>query len=143
MKDKKKLSRLFQQAGCTLFDLNNKSDRIKVADLPRDVVFDIFPDSKKRCEFLCEIAFQEKATCFSKLLTTFQDDEEEMISIIDGLRKDEKHARNYDCNNPYSTVPDMDDLKAKKQALQDVLIAKAKAVSNTIDTRPPNSMKPD
>lgn len=122
MKNSERLSRLFQQAGCNLFDSRDSDDRRLVADLPYDAIVAIMPDAETRNNFVRQIAFQERAPIFAKLLDTFSEDEGGLQAIIMGLRDDEKYASNTSRDDRFGVDSDPQDLRAKKSALQKFIL---------------------
>ncbi len=82
----------------------------------------LFPDKTKLCIQLEEIAFQEKASTFEKIVTLFKHDEEAMASIIAGFNHDDTFTNNPKNYGDWGTDPNPEDFKKKRIILQNLAI---------------------
>lgn len=87
-----------------------------------DELINLFPDRNALHKDLTEIAFQEKAAVFRKILFFFKQDEGALAAIIEGFNKDEKFTSNRSNYGDWGADPDPKDLEKKRQALQELAI---------------------
>lgn len=82
----------------------------------------LFPDKSQLCTQLEEIAFQEKADTFEKIVTLFKHDEDALASIIAGFGRDDAFTNNRQNYGDWGVDPNPEDFKKKRIILQNLAI---------------------
>ena len=116
---------------------NDKEQRQYFLTLDRKSTYELIPNESKRLKIIKEIAFQERAESFKKLLKIFEGDEKAILAIVRGYEADVRHNNSYDPGDPYSSPGDKKDLRLKAAALQDFLSAAEKEFQKTNGLKPP------
>lgn len=87
----------------------------------RDEAFDFFKDTKKLYKILEDIALNGNSTLFEHLLFRYKNDEDAMMAIVKGFKRDERYNNQPSFDERFGASKDYVDLERKRTALLKIL----------------------